>query len=128
MEQISKMAATRLGLPYTMRNGLVLYKNRVVIPPRSKIPDQLLREFHDSPFSGHSGVLQTHKRIAQQFTGHQCIKKCMNTSPLVMYVNERRRLHCPLLVSYNRYSSLVKYGMISLWTSSKAYLHPKAKT
>ena len=67
MEQISKMASTRPGLPYTMRNGLVLYKIRVVIPPRSQILDQLLCEFHDSPLDGHSGVLRTHKRIAQQF-------------------------------------------------------------
>ena len=67
MEQISKMAVTRPGLPYTMRNGLVLYKNRVIIPLRSQIPDQLLCEFHDSLLDGHSGLLRTHKRIAQQF-------------------------------------------------------------
>ena len=67
MEQISKIVATIPGLPYTMRNGIVLCKNRVVIPPRSQIPDQQLREFHDSPLGGHSGMLQTYKRIAQQF-------------------------------------------------------------
>ena len=59
MEQISKMVATRLSLPYTMRNGLVLYKNRVVIPLRSQILDQLLREFHDSPLGDHSSLLGT---------------------------------------------------------------------
>ena len=43
------------------------YKNRVVIPPNSQIIKQLLREFHDSPIRGHSGVLRTYKRLAQQF-------------------------------------------------------------
>lgn len=67
MDRIGKLAATKPGLPYTKRNGLILYKNRVVVPPKSQIPDQLLHEFHDSPLGGHSGVLRTYKRIAQQF-------------------------------------------------------------
>ena len=67
MARISKLAATKPGLPYTNRQGLTFYKNRVVVPPQSHIPNQLLREFHDSPLGGHSGVLRTYKRIAQQF-------------------------------------------------------------
>ncbi|KAA8543343.1 hypothetical protein F0562_021162 [Nyssa sinensis] len=67
MDRIGKLAATKPGLPYTKRNGLILYKNRVVVPPKSQIPDQLLREFHDFPLGDHSGVLRTYKRIAQQF-------------------------------------------------------------
>ncbi|KAL6349709.1 hypothetical protein AAG906_041116 [Vitis piasezkii] len=67
MARISKLAATKPGLPYTNCQGLTFYKNRVVVPPQSHIPNQLLREFHDSPLGGHSGVLRTYKRIAQQF-------------------------------------------------------------
>ncbi|KAL5779345.1 hypothetical protein ACOSQ2_010082 [Xanthoceras sorbifolium] len=55
------------GEPYIWRNGLVCYKNRVIIPPNSYIIPQLLQEFHDSPLGGHSGVLRTFKRLAQQF-------------------------------------------------------------
>ncbi|KAA8525395.1 hypothetical protein F0562_007250 [Nyssa sinensis] len=43
MDRIGKLAATKPGLPYTKRNGLILYKNRVVVPPKSQILDQLLR-------------------------------------------------------------------------------------
>ncbi|KAA8525409.1 hypothetical protein F0562_007264 [Nyssa sinensis] len=44
MDRIGKLAATKPGLPYTKRNGLILYKNRVVVPPKSQILAQLLRE------------------------------------------------------------------------------------
>ena len=67
MDKISKLATDNPGAPYTWRNGLVCYKNRVVIPPKSPIIKQLLREFHDSQIGGHSGVLRTYKRLAQQF-------------------------------------------------------------
>nr|CAN75226.1 hypothetical protein VITISV_035857 [Vitis vinifera] len=67
MDKIGKLATDIPGAPYTWRNGLVCYKNRVVIPLNSPIIKQLLREFHDSPIGGHSGVLRTYKRLAQQF-------------------------------------------------------------
>ena len=67
MKKISQLATEKPGIPYTWRNGLVYYKNRVVVPPHSHIIQQLLQEFHDSPIRGHSGVLRTYKRLAQQF-------------------------------------------------------------
>lgn len=60
-------ATAKPGQPYSWKSGLLFYKNRVVIPPTSDLPIQLLQEFHDSPIGGHSGVLRTFKRIAQQF-------------------------------------------------------------
>ncbi|RVW90379.1 hypothetical protein CK203_045702 [Vitis vinifera] len=33
MAHISKLVATKPGLPYTNRQGLTFYKNRVVVPP-----------------------------------------------------------------------------------------------
>jgi len=48
-----------------MQNGLCLYKQRVVVP--QAIRNQLLQEFYDSKMAGHSGVLRTFKRLAQQF-------------------------------------------------------------
>lgn len=67
MMQISSKAITNPGVLYSWRNGLVCYKNRVVVPPHSPIIAQLLHEFHDSPNGGHSGVLRTYKRLTQQF-------------------------------------------------------------
>jgi hypothetical protein len=48
-----------------MQNGLCFYKQKVVVP--QAIRNQLLQEFHDSKMAGHSGVLRTFKRLAQQF-------------------------------------------------------------
>jgi len=67
MKKIGKLATENPDSPYTWRNGLLHYKNRVVIAPNSDIIQQLLREFHDSPLGGHLGVLRTYKRLAQQF-------------------------------------------------------------
>jgi hypothetical protein len=64
MMTISDKATANPGVPYNWRNGLVCYKNRVVVPPHSNIIAQLLHEFHDSPSGGHSGVLHTYKRLA----------------------------------------------------------------
>jgi hypothetical protein len=67
MMTISDKAIANPGVPYNWRNGLVCYKNRMVVPPHSNIITQLLHELHDSPSGGHSGVLRTYKRQAQQF-------------------------------------------------------------
>jgi hypothetical protein len=67
MMTISTKATTNPSVPYSWCNGLVCYKNRVVVPSHSNIIAQLLHEFHDSPSGGHSSVLQTYKRLAQQF-------------------------------------------------------------
>lgn len=67
MEKIGKLASEKQGQPYSWRNGMICYKNRVVVPPNSAIISQLLKEFHDLPMGGHSGVLRTYKRLAQQF-------------------------------------------------------------
>ena len=48
-----------------MQNGLCFYKKRVDVP--QAICNQLLKEFHDSKMAGHSGVLRTFKRLAQQY-------------------------------------------------------------
>lgn len=67
LKKISKLTADRSGVPYSWRNGLLYYKNCVVLPPNSPLLIQLLQEFHNSQMGGHSGVLRTYKRLAQQF-------------------------------------------------------------
>lgn len=67
MLKVSRLATEKPGEPYLWKNGLIFYKNRVVIPPQSDLTTKLLQEFHDSPCGGHSGVLRTYKRLAQQF-------------------------------------------------------------
>ena len=42
MVRIGKLATANPGAPYKWQNGLVCYKNRVVIPPNSQLFNQLL--------------------------------------------------------------------------------------
>ena len=65
LQQVSRQSTTDSTGPYLMQNGLYFYKKRVIVP--QALRNQLLQEFHDSKMAGHSGVLRTFKRLAQQF-------------------------------------------------------------
>ncbi|KAF2292988.1 hypothetical protein GH714_034621 [Hevea brasiliensis] len=67
MIKLGSLASENPGAPYSWRNGLILYKNRVVVPPKSDLTLKIMQEFHDSPSGGHSGILRTYKRVAPQF-------------------------------------------------------------
>lgn len=49
---------------YTVINGLMLYKDRLVIPPTSSLIPKLLHEFHTSDVGGHQGDIKTYLKIA----------------------------------------------------------------
>lgn len=65
MNKIFQRAANDTTRNYVVKNGLCFYKQRVVVP--TALRDQPLHEFYDSKVAGHSGVLRTFKRLAQQF-------------------------------------------------------------
>lgn len=52
---------------YTLENGMISYKGRLVIPPKSTMVNQLLHEYHDSNMGGHAGEFKTYKRIANEW-------------------------------------------------------------
>lgn len=49
---------------YTMKRGSLFFEGRLVLPRYSPKRQELMREFHDSPFGGHSGFLRTYKRLS----------------------------------------------------------------
>ena len=49
---------------YSLDQGVIKYKGRVVIPHTSSLVTQLLQVYHDSPLGGHSGELKTYQRLA----------------------------------------------------------------
>ncbi|PNX81711.1 transposon Tf2-1 polyprotein [Trifolium pratense] len=49
---------------FTIKGGILFYKNRLVISAKSPMIDDLLKDFHSSPSGGHSGYLRTYRRMA----------------------------------------------------------------
>jgi hypothetical protein len=60
-------AQPELMTNYKVRDGLLFFKGRIVIPPKSPLKHEILHEFHASKLAGHSGILRTLKRLAQNF-------------------------------------------------------------
>ncbi|GKD49208.1 ty3-gypsy retrotransposon protein [Tanacetum coccineum] len=53
---------------YSSKNGLLYWKDRVVVPPENEeLLKKLLVEFHSSTIGGHAGFLRTYARIATYF-------------------------------------------------------------
>jgi len=52
---------------YKEQEGLLFFGGRIVVPPTSSLKQEILHEFHPSKMVGHSGILQTLKRLAQNF-------------------------------------------------------------
>lgn len=50
---------------YSLENGCLLFKRRLVLPKGSYQIPGLLKEFHSSPIEGHSGYLHTYKRLSE---------------------------------------------------------------
>lgn len=50
-----------------MREGLLYWKDRLVVPGQSPIIQQILTEYHNSPIGGHAGVTKSIARISAQF-------------------------------------------------------------
>ncbi|XP_073035244.1 uncharacterized protein [Primulina eburnea] len=52
---------------YSLVNGCLLFKGRLVIPRTSRWITTLLIDFHATPTGGHSGAFRMYKRIANNF-------------------------------------------------------------
>lgn len=49
---------------YSIQQGHLLYKSRIVVPRGSEWTHKLLTEFHSTPSGGHAGALRTYRRLA----------------------------------------------------------------
>ncbi|XP_074350153.1 uncharacterized protein LOC141689695 [Apium graveolens] len=64
-EDINRGAPVPKG--YVMDQGILRYKGRLVIPAKSKLVQQLLKEYHDSTLGGHAGDFKTYQRLAEEW-------------------------------------------------------------
>jgi hypothetical protein len=95
-EILMKCESGKAPVQYTMRDGLLYWKQRLVIPKDNDLLHKVLLEFHTSPIGGHAGITRTLARIKSQFYWPDMkgdivdyVQKCMvcqqakttNTSP-----------------------------------------------
>ncbi|MCI02057.1 transposon TF2-1 polyprotein, partial [Trifolium medium] len=52
---------------YSVKEGLLLWKDKLVVPNNTDIIKQILTEFHTSHIGGHAGITRTIARIQAQF-------------------------------------------------------------
>ena len=52
---------------YEARGGQLWYKGKLVLSSNSLYKEAIIREFHDTPVGGHSGIFCTLKRLAANF-------------------------------------------------------------
>ena len=84
-EILQKLTLDSAAVPhYTLHQGLLRFKNRIMIGPDVALQKQLISALHDSPQGGHSGFPVTYKRISSLFKWPQMkamvkdyVKSCM---------------------------------------------------
>ena len=59
-------SGTQQHTGFELRQGLLFYKGRLVIPRGSRLITSLITEFHGSPIGGHSGETKTYQRVAAE--------------------------------------------------------------
>ncbi|KAD4888403.1 hypothetical protein E3N88_20476 [Mikania micrantha] len=61
-------------IDFTLVDGLLFFRNRLVIPDVADLRLRLLHAAHDSPVGGHGGFLKTSKRLSLQYFWPQMTK------------------------------------------------------
>lgn len=121
---MTNMAAEKFDTSVQVRDGLLLYKGRIVVPTDPDIRRKLLYEMHDSKSAGHSGVLRTYKRLKKKFYWPHMYKAVQQYG----VVKELKLRQQPLQACCSRFLFHLKCGMISHSTSLKGCLGPMAMT
>jgi len=58
---------TQDQINYCCKNDILLWNNRVVIPPTNNLIQLILKDFHDSPSGGHYGITKIVEKVCSAF-------------------------------------------------------------
>ncbi|KAF7833267.1 Ty3/gypsy retrotransposon protein [Senna tora] len=69
---------TGVDYRYTVKDGVLYWKGRIVVPPAaSQLMQSLLHEYHTTPIGGHAGHLRTYARLAALFYWFNMRSECL---------------------------------------------------
>nr|GMD40651.1 Retrovirus-related Pol polyprotein from transposon 17.6 [Ipomoea batatas] len=117
--------------PYSMRNGLVFFKHRIVVSPTSSLISQQSPNFCMSstlpPQQDIPGSSAHSSASLGYFIGHQCFEQWKPLRQRVMCVNVLKHHPYPPQAYSNHYLFQNVFGTMLLWTSSMGYPRPTAR-
>ncbi len=61
------LQGTKAAMLYREKDRLIWLQDRLVLLASSQWKEYIIQEFHNTPIGGHSGALQTYKRVAANF-------------------------------------------------------------
>ncbi|GJY27217.1 ty3-gypsy retrotransposon protein [Tanacetum coccineum] len=111
---------------YQFREGLILYKNRILVLSDSTLQQLLLAEYHNSLIGGHAGMQCTLAHISSTFYWPN-MKEMVHS-----FVSQSQVCQESLLTKlhrgyFSRFQYRERYGTASLWISSLIYQFVVAK-
>lgn len=56
-----------LSTEYIVREGILMFQNRIIIPNVQQLKEAILNTYHDSLVAGHGGTQKTYKAVAEVF-------------------------------------------------------------
>lgn len=59
---MSRVTMYQLHSHYVWHNGLLRYKEQVIVPADPTLRAKMLHEMHNTKVGGHSGILRTYKK------------------------------------------------------------------
>lgn len=95
---------------YSAKDGLLYWKDRLVIPGQSPLIQEVSREYHSSPIGGHAGIALTIARVTAQFYWPRLKEDVKAFVQIVPFSNKQRLPTRYLQVYYNPCLYQHKFG------------------
>lgn len=62
-----KLSNGELGADYAMRDGIMLFQNRMMVPNNYQLKREIFWMYHEVPMAGHGGIQKTYKVVSELF-------------------------------------------------------------